>query len=220
MNVRDLMTTDVVSVPPETPLKAVAALLVAHRISGVPVVDAGGRVVGVVSEADFLAKEGRRDPNRRRSVLHWLLDRGRADRVRQRVAAVTAGEAMSSPAHTIGLDRPLAEAARLMNDERIKRLPVVDGERLVGILSRADIVRAYARTDDELLRAVRNALRAVDGLRVIGVEDGVARLAGTVASRALVPTIERIVGEIDGMVGVDDRDVASLDTPAPESVPG
>jgi hypothetical protein len=81
-------------------------------------------------------------------------------------------------------------------------------------------VRAYARTDEELSDAVEQAVRAVDGLQVLGVREGVARLGGTVASHALATTIHRVVGAIDGIVAVDDRDVAWVEGPRPEVVPG
>ena len=220
MNVRDLMTTDVVTVRADMPLKEVARLLLERRISGVPVVGEDGAVLGVVSEADFLRKEAGDPAQRRRLGLRWLVHDRHAEEDRQRVAAVSAGEAMTRPAVTIGADRPLSEAARRMTDGRIKRLPVVEDGRLVGILTRTDVVRAYARTDDELFGAVSNAIRAVDGLRVVSVDEGVARLAGTVASRSLAGSIFDVVRGIDGIVAVDDRDVTWLAEEGPEHVPG
>ena len=220
MNVRDLMTTDVVTVRADMPLKEVARLLLERRISGVPVVGEDGAVLGVVSEADFLRKEAGDPAQRRRLGLRWLVHDRHAEEDRQRVAAVSAGEAMTRPAVTIGADRPLSEAARRMTDGRIKRLPVVEDGRLVGILTRTDVVRAYARTDDELFGAVSNAIRAVDDLRVVSVDEGVARLAGTVASRSLAGSIFDVVRGIDGIVAVDDRDVTWLAEEGPEHVPG
>lgn len=221
MNVRDLMTTDVVVTHPETPLKDVARLLVEHRISGVPVVDADRRVVGVVTEADFLVKEATAGTVHRRSPLRWLLgDGGETETERQRITAVTAGEAMTSPVLTIDADRPLSEAARQMVGERINRLPVVEDGRLVGIISRADIVRAYARTDDELLEAARFAVRAVDGMRVVSVEDGVVRIAGSVSHPTVAATARDLIAGIDGVVAVDQRDVSWPAADEPPTVPG
>jgi CBS domain-containing protein len=202
------------------PLKEVAKLLLEYRISGVPVVDDSGAVLGVVSEADFLRKEAGDPAHRRRLGLRWLVHDRHAEEDHHRVGAISAGEAMTRPAVTIGGDRPLSEAARRMTEKRIKRLPVVEDGRLVGILTRTDVVRAYARTDDELFGAVSNAIRAVDGLRVVSVDEGVAELAGTVASRSLAGSIFDVVRGIDGIVAVDDHDVTWLADEGPEHVPG
>lgn len=217
MHVSDLMTTDVLTVGPDTPLTDVARLLVERRISGLPVVDTDGRVLGIISEADFVTKEGGVD-DRARSPLAWLL--GSDDEERQRVAARTAGEGMTAPAHTIEPDRPVSEAARTMSEHRINRLPVVTDGRLVGILTRADIVRAFARTDHESFTAVAEVVRPVDGLRLLGVDDGVARLAGTVASEEVARTTVRLVREVDGIVAVDDHEVDWPESPEIEHVPG
>lgn len=221
MIVRDLMTNDVIAVHPETPLKDVAHILVENRISGVPVVDGDGRLVGVLSEADFLVKEasGGSRPHRR-SPLRWLLGDRELEAERHRIAAIRAGEAMTVPAVSISADRALSEAARRMTDERINRLPVVEDGRLVGIITRADVVRAYARADNELFLAADNALRAVDGLRVVSVEDGVVRMVGTVSHRAVAAVARDLVAKIDGVVGVDDQDVSWLREAEPEHSPG
>lgn len=211
MNVRDAMTTDVLTVLPGTPLKQVASLLVDHRISGVPVVSATQELLGVVSEADFVMKEAA-GATARRSLLHWLVgDSKDARRLEARVHATTAGEAMTAPAVSITADRPLREAASMMAGAGVNRLPVLENGRLVGILTRADIVRAFARSDAELDDVVRAAVAAVDGLRVIGVRNGVVTLAGTVAHAALVPSVRALIAQIDGVIAVDDSGVAWLE---------
>jgi CBS domain-containing protein len=215
MLVRDIMTTPVVTVRPETPLKEVARLLVEHRISGVPVVDDEGRVVGVVSEADFLAREAGEAKPARHSL--WWFVHPSGSRRSTRLQATVAGEAMTTPAVTIGPDRPLAEAAALMIHRNVNRLPVVKGGRLIGILTRADIVRAFARTDEELYDVVRDSVRAVDGLRVVAVRNGVVTLAGTVRHEALARTARSLVERIDGVVAVDDHELAwEPEEPRPE----
>jgi CBS domain-containing protein len=217
VKIRDVMTTDIVSVKPSTPLKDVAELLLDYRISGVPVVDELGALVGVVSEADFVAKEAGVD-ERRSSWVSWLTGGTREDRHTETlVAARTAGEAMTSPVVTIGPEHPLSDAARRMTEFRINRLPVTEHGRLIGIVTRADIVRAYARSDDELLTAARDALRAVDGLRVDAVRDGIVTLSGSVASEALYRAVHRIVLHLDGVVAIDDQQV-SWEKPAPPAL--
>ena len=153
--VRDVMTTPVFSVTPSMPLKDVARILVDHRISGVPVVDDAGTVVGVVSEADFLLKEGGHEIARRRRFGRFLGEDREATTRHNKLGAVTAGEAMTSPATTIEADRSTTAAATLMVDLDVNRLPVVEAGKLVGIVSRADLVRAFVRSDEQLAEAIR-----------------------------------------------------------------
>ena len=147
LKVRDVMTQDVVTVEPETPLKDVARLMIEYGVSGIPVVDPTGLVVGVVSEADLLVKE-RGEGGLSRRPLAWLLGESKtAERELVKIKAVAAREAMTRPALTIGPDRPLREAADLMIREQVNRLPVVGrAGRLVGIVTRADVVRAFVAT--------------------------------------------------------------------------
>jgi CBS domain-containing protein len=204
VRVYDLMTRDPVAVNIDTPLQEAARLLVEHRISGVPVVDDEGVVVGVLSESDFVIKERGRDylPS---SSLAWLLGETREIRHEQRiVAARTAGEAMSRPAVTIeGRIASVREAAILMIERRVNRLPVTEDGRLVGIVTRSDLVRVFARSDAELADAVREALRSADGVVVESVEHGVVHLAGVAASEAMAETTIHIAESVDGIVGVE-----------------
>ena len=143
MRVRDVMTQDVATIAPDTDLRDLAALLVEKRISGVPVVE-GGRVVGVVSERDILFKE-RPSDGLSRGVLAWLMDEGD---LTLKIDARTVREAMTSPPLTIAPSRGVADAAATMLDENVSRLPVVDHGRLVGIVTRRNLVRAFARSDE------------------------------------------------------------------------
>jgi CBS domain-containing protein len=150
MRVANVMTTEVLTVRPETTLKEVAELLSSRGISGMPVVDEAGNVLGVVSEADVLAKERR---PRRATGIDRLLGREPLD---PKMLARTAGEAMTSPAVTIDASRRVDAAAALMLDHGVNRLPVVDsGGLLVGIVTRADLVRAFVHTDEEIAREIR-----------------------------------------------------------------
>jgi CBS domain-containing protein len=207
MKVAQVMTREVVAVRPETPLKGVAALMVSRGISGVPVVDADGSVLGVVSEADFVIKEGGPE-----AVPHRLLARivGESSRTLAqlaKIAARTAGEAMTSPAITIRADDPLRVAAERMAYRKINRLPVVEEGRLVGIVTRADLVRAYLRPDAELARLVREEVFAQTAYRlepesvVIEVKDGVVHLEGRVERRSLAETIVDVIRDLSGVVG-------------------
>lgn len=207
MTVRDVMTTPVYSVTETTPLKEVARLLVSHRISGLPVIDEEGHVLGVVSEADFLLKEGGHELSRRRRFRR-ILGEGRAGATRRaKIGAITAGEAMTAPAATVEADRSTTAAATLMVERDINRLPVVEGGRLVGIVSRADLVRAFVRTDEQLAEAIRHDVL----LRVlwlnptvfdVTVRDGVATVAGRVERRSTAEMMERAIRTVPGIVDV------------------
>ncbi|HUP31780.1 MAG TPA: CBS domain-containing protein, partial [Gaiellaceae bacterium] len=137
MRVRDIMSSPVVTVSADTPLREVAALLVERGISGMPVVDAERRVLGVVSEGDILVRE--RGAGRARfDLLAWLSESEEAE-LEAKLRARTAGETMTRPPVTIAADAPLAKAAAYIVDRGVNRLPVVDAERrLVGIVTRAD----------------------------------------------------------------------------------
>ena len=204
MVIRDVMTKDVVTVSVTTSLKDVAALLVEHGISGVPVVDPERRVLGVVTEADILVKE-RTLPVHSRvyATLHAsdLLEE------ELRIDARIAGEAMTTPAIVAAPDRPLAEAAATMLDRGVNRLPVVEDDCLVGIVSRADLVRAFVRTDEELERDIReDVLRAslwLDPETVsIGVRGGRVTLTGMLETRATAEYLPRLVRRVPGVVSV------------------
>jgi CBS domain-containing protein len=143
MKVRDVMTESVFTVAPETPLKTVAKRMLEYGVSGMPVLQEE-RVVGVVSETDSLFKE-RVAPDRK-GFVDWLVHYG-DDPPLAKLDARTAGDAMTAPAVTIVPRRTVADAAALMLDLRIDRLPVVDGDQLVGIVTRTDVVRAFAAED-------------------------------------------------------------------------
>jgi len=200
MNVADAMSAGVITVSPQTSLKDAAALLAQHRISGLPVLDEG-EIVGVVSEADIVARStGSRES---RGLLGTLF----GSRPHTDVGATHVKEAMSSPAITIASGRPVAEAARTMVERQVNRLPVVDDSRLVGIVTRADLVRAYVRPDDELEREigedVAERVLLIDPSRLeISVEGGVVKLAGQVERPVDAELLERFTAAVPGVVSV------------------
>jgi CBS domain-containing protein len=199
------MTTDVATTTPEALLKDAALELVRRRISGMPVIDGDRHVVGVVSEADILAKEG--DEQKPGGFLQWLVDPG-DPWVAARFDAVTVGDAMSSPARTIAADRTVAEAATLMLDENVNRLPVIDPDgMLIGLVSRGDLVRAFVRTDEEILKEIEDdVLRRVMWLNPsdveVTVEDGIVTIKGEVASEADADLLPKFVRRVPGVVEV------------------
>ena len=211
MKIADVMTRDVVAVRPETPLKDVAALMVEKGISGLPVVDGAGAVVGVVSEADFVIKT-RGVPAVRHRLLGRVFGPSRRERAElAKIAATTAGEAMTSPAITLEAGDSLRAAAEQMAGRKINRLPVVEDGRLVGIVTRADVVRAFVRPDAELERLVRDEVLAKTAFWLepeafdVDVADGVVHIAGRVERRSLADTIVEVIDGLGGVVGVDSR---------------
>ena len=205
MHVEDVMTRDVVTVQAEMSLRAVAALLAEQAISGVPVVS-DGQLVGVVSEADVIAKQ--RGPQQRRGGLLGLIGSNDVAAADLKLDARTAGEAMSTPAITIGPNRPVADAAALMMDEQVNRLPVVDDAGvLIGIVTRADLVRAFVRTDAELAEEIRSdvllrALWIVPDSVEVEVDEGVVTLTGRVENRETAEILPRYVQRVPGVVAV------------------
>ncbi len=206
MRVRDVMTTKVISVTPERPLREVAEILTTHKVSGLPVVGRDGWVVGVVSEADFLAHGV--GPTRWESALARLFGRSPGS---TKSSARTAGEAMTAPAITISPQAPVSEAAATMVGRSVNRLPVVEDGRLVGIVTRADLVRVFTRSDPELAAAVaseiaaRTSISPEPGVLEVDVRDGVVRLTGTVERRSLAETIVAVANKVGGVLEVDDH---------------
>ena len=137
----EIMTTDVVAVKPDTPLADVAAAMGQRGVSGVPVVDAGHKVVGVISEKDFLVRMGVKEPRNFMSlVASCLLTKGC---VALPTECALAGDIMTSPAVTVGPESPVREIAALFTARGINRVAVTDpAGRLLGLVSRGDIVKA------------------------------------------------------------------------------
>jgi CBS domain-containing protein len=206
LRVRDLMSRKVITVNPATPIKDVARLLVEHDISGMPVVE-DGRVVGVISEGDLVVKEQGADAIERRTLERIFGDNQATRAQEAKVAATSAGEAMSAPPITISADAYLSAAAAAMTSRRVNRLPVLEDDELVGILSRSDIVRAFARPDDELAAAVREeALYRTLWLDPdkfeVSVENGTVHIAGQVERRSEKDLIERVTMMVPGVTSV------------------
>ncbi|MCA2218878.1 CBS domain-containing protein [Jidongwangia harbinensis] len=192
----DVMTTDVVTATTDTSVSELADLLTEHRISAVPVVDKGGRVLGVVSQADLITKVPARPQY--------------AGRARPGTPP-RAGDLMTSPAVRVSARASLPTAARTMANSNVKRLIVTDDRgRLDGVLSRADLVRLHTRSDDTIRRDIedrvlRRTLSMEPGQVRAAVSDGVATLTGAVGRRTTAAITVRLVSEIPGVVSVVDK---------------
>ena len=205
MRVEDVMTAEVATVKPEASLKDAARELTGRRISGMPVVDDDGRVIGVISEADVLAKE---EPEQepRAGAIGRLLDRGREEPAEK--GAMVVREAMTSPAITIEPHWPVAMAAQQMIEGGVNRLPVVRQARLVGIVTRADLVRAFARSDQQITGDIREMVALQQELWrdqqpvEVRIESGEVTLAGEVRRRDEAMLLPKMVRTVPGVVSV------------------
>ncbi|MGX4695319.1 CBS domain-containing protein [Streptomyces sp. JNUCC 63] len=201
--VEELMSRDVVRARPDTPFKELVRLLEENDVTAVPVVDELDRPMGVVSEADLLRKSAdQADPSGRTPIPHleaW--ERAKAEGAR-------AEELMSAPAVCARPEWTVVEAARLMETQDVKRLPVVDeADRLLGIVSRGDLLRIFLRRDEAIREEITgDLLRRTLGLDprdvTAEVRDGRVTLAGTVEQRSLIPVIEQLCRGVDGVVSV------------------
>jgi CBS domain-containing protein len=207
MMVREVMTRKVVTVEEDTPLKDVAELMLAHRVSGLPVVD-GDRVLGVVSETDVLFKEQGASFPRPGLLRRWVNPLPAS--LRRKVSARTAGEAMTSPAITIPGGATVSDAAALMLERRVNRLPVVDGGRFVGIVTRADLVRTFTRSDDDIDHDLRDDVllrtlwRSPDSVG-IDVSGGEVQLSGRVENELAAEALVAFARRVPGVVAVESQ---------------
>jgi CBS domain-containing protein len=205
MKVQDVMTKEVRTVAPDTPLKDVARVLTDLGISGLPVVE-DGKVVGVVSEADILVKERGVNPQHHHGLVGLLFTEG-VD-VGEKLRALTAGEAMTAPPITITGGRPVSEAAGKMIDGRINRLPVVDeAGTLLGIVTRADLVRAFVRSDEEITTEIREevvlrTLWIAPEQVTVAVHGGAVELGGHVGTKSDAELIGSLARRVPGVVSV------------------
>jgi CBS-domain-containing membrane protein len=207
--VRDVMTTDVVTVDRITPYKEIVQLLAKHKISAVPVLIMGRHVAGVVSEADLLAAQdqaARQARTRTTGLLPWT---------RRQVTQhpkQTAEQLMTKPAITIHPDAPIPRAAAAMNNHHVKRLPVVDPDgKLIGIVSRRDLLTVFLRPDAQIEAEVGELLTEIlfaDPATVrVAVHGGVVALLGHTGSQDhdLIPVAIRLIWDIDGVIDVVDK---------------
>lgn len=198
--VGDVMTHTVVALAGGAMFKDIMRTMRQWGVSALPVLDDGGRVIGVVSEADLLRKEEswRDDPD----------PSGSSGRSPGRAEAVTAQELMTAPAVTVRADATPARAARLMARHQVKRLPVVDGTgALRGIVSRSDLLKVFLRDDEDIAGEIRRDVVAgrfpAAGESVhVEVREGVVTLTGRVRDTSFLPVLVRLVRAVEGVVDV------------------
>jgi CBS domain-containing protein len=227
MRVDEVMTRDVTTVAPETPVREIARLMVERRVSAVPVVDAAGRLLGLVSEGDLLQRAETGTEERRSWWLDLFADPDARATSFLKAHGRTAAEVMVERLEVAHPDTPLDVAARLMHERRVKRLPVVEDGRLVGIVARADLLRALLQvpepkavsTDDLAIRDRFEATAKVAGLTGVGsvtivVEDGMVQLWGLASTATERRALELAAAEIPGVRGVENHLAVRDELPA------
>ncbi len=212
--VRDVMSTPAVSVTRDASYKELAARLFELGVSGFPVVDDDGKVIGVVSEADMLAKEAMKGGYHGLRGMITALDHRTEHR---KASAATAGELMTSPAVTVAADDTIEHAAARMYTRGLKRLPVVDAAgRLVGIITRSNVLAVFDRLDEEIRAEITGQviprLSEPSQYSVI-VKDGVVTVEGSPETVSIGRQVLSRIWHVEGVVAVRDR----LVDPAPPS---
>jgi CBS domain-containing protein len=205
------MTRHVITVDPDTPLLQAAKLMLQHHISGLPVVDRAGKLVGIVSEGDFIRRSEIGTQRKRGRWLKFLLGPGTSATDFVQAHGRKVGEVMTEDLCTVTEGAPLEDAVRLMERRNVKRLPVLRGEELVGILTRSDLLRAVASLardvpdptadDDHIRRRVIAAIQNKDWapmqLGVI-VRDGIVHISGIISDedyrKAIIVAAENVAG--------------------------
>ena len=202
--VKDVMTTRVFWVKKDATFREMAVALRDHRVSAFPVVDDEYKVIGVVSEADMLTKEALVDePGMFGGILH------RRDQAKAR--GITAGDLMTTAVVAVRPEDTVEHAAKLMYDRGVKRLPVTNADgRLVGIISRADVLSVFARTDEDIRREITDEVLVGEFLTDprtldVAVKDGIVTLAGVPETNESGHEIVRRLRHVQGVVAVRDR---------------
>lgn len=220
MLAKDVMTRQVVTVSPDTSVPDVARLLLERRISAVPVVAADGRLLGIASEGDLIRRPEIAGPRRRSWWLTLLSGSGDDPAEYVKTHGGQVGDVMTRPVVTVTEDTPVGDIARLLEERRIKRVPVVRRGKLVGIVSRADLLRGLAsirtrarpagRASDRAIRdklikrLARESWAPLGQLNVI-VTDGVVHLWGLVDSPEQRRALQVAAREISGVRSVEDH---------------
>lgn len=221
MKVKDLMTTDLITVGRESSLKEAARRMIEAGISGLLVTNRAGDLEGVITEADFVKAESGRRAAKRARLLRWFGNgESRIPTSERRV-----GDVMTTDVITLGPNADHAEAARLMQEAGIKRVPIVDSDdRPIGIVSRSDVLRAFARPDseivDEIIDHVICDVLWIDPrrVRVLSVEGNVT-ISGQLETRGDAILLKDLVKRLDGVVSLASTLTWEVDNTKLEMVP-
>lgn len=222
MKASDMMTPHVVTVGPDVPIAQAIRLMLQNRISGLPVVDAAGTMVGIVTEGDFLRRSELGTERQRPRWLEFIIGPGRLADEYVHTHARKVGDVMTRDVAYVAEDTPVGEMVRLMEKRRVKRLPVLRGGRLVGIVSRASLLRALARIAaksppayahglasdmqirEQVLAELDKQVWAPRALVDVTVVDGIVQLRGTIFAETDRQALRVLAENIPGVGGVED----------------
>jgi|SRR5689334_265 len=219
MKVSDVMTREVVSIAPEASVMEAVRLMLQHKVSGLPVIDGSGRLQGVVTEGDFLRRVETGTERKRSRFVEFLLGPGRLAEDYVHASGRKVDEVMTPEPRTVGEDEPLEKVVHLMERYRVKRLPVVRGDKVVGIVTRQNLMRALASlalaahpvaADDatireRLLAELKRQSWAPVGLIDVVVKDGVVKLSGALTDERERQAIRVAAENIPGVKKVEDH---------------
>jgi CBS-domain-containing membrane protein len=219
MQVKDVMSRQIVSIGPDAPVLDAVQLMLQHRISGLPVIDASGKLQGVVTEGDFLRRAEAGTQRKHPRWIEFLMGPGRLASEYVHASGGKVGEVMTPDVHTVTEDAPLEDAVHLMERHRIKRLPVMRDGKVVGIVTRSNLMRALAHfalsaqpatAGDAAIRAsllaeLEKQPWAPVGLINVVVTDGVVKLSGALTDERERQAIRVAAENIPGVRKVEDH---------------
>ncbi len=219
MKVSDVMTREVVSIAPDASVMEAVRLMLQHKISGLPVIDGAGGLQGVVTEGDFLRRVETGTERKRSRLVEFLLGPGRLATDYVHATGRKVDEVMTAEVRTVTEDDPLEKVVHLMERYRIKRVPVVRGDKVVGIVTRKNLMRALASLAlaehpvaaddaairDRLLAELKRQSWAPVGLIDVVVKDGVVKLSGALTDERERQAIRIAAENIAGVKKVEDH---------------
>jgi len=235
MKASDVMTRDVVSVGPDSSILDAVRLMLQHKISGLPVIDGSGALVGIVTEGDFLRRAETGTQRKRARWIEFLVGPGKLANEYVHTSGRKVDEVMTSEVQTVPEDAPLEKIVHLMERHRIKRVPVVRGALVVGIVTRANVVRAVAdlalearpaTADDlaireQLLADLKKQTWAPIGLVDVNVKDGIVTFTGALTDErqrlALRVAAENVTGVKkvqDHLIWIEPNSGVAMEPPA------
>jgi CBS domain-containing protein len=219
MNAKDVLTPRVISVAPDASISAAASLMLKSKISGLPVIDGSGNLVGIVSEGDFLRRTEIGTQRRRARWIEFLIGPGRLADEYSRSSGRSISDIMTHDVHTVNLDASLEDIVGIMERHHVKRVPVVEGEKVVGIVTRANLLHALASIADEIApssvgdKSIREQIFAELKCQTwtpvttidVTVRSGVVQLSGSLTDERQRQALRILAENIPGVRKVEDH---------------